>query len=125
MHLPSRTEAWILLDNLVSNSIAGKAIALRVELLFPPDGQTQDGQSKATKTAAGWRRGTEAVAYDLSRRLSDSLAPENILHGSGRGTFLIRAQMDVVPPSSRHLEAGTSSVAIRLRINGGWSPHLR
>ncbi len=45
--------------------------------------------------------------------LPDPLAPENILRGSGRGIFLIRAFMDEV--NFRQLQAGTELTLIKHR----------
>jgi len=47
-------------------------------------------------------------------RLPDPLAPENILRGSGRGIFLIRAFMDEV--HFRQLHPGTELTLIKHRI---------
>jgi len=51
--------------------------------------------------------------------IPDPLAPENILRGSGRGIFLIRAFMDEV--NFRQLHPGTELILIKHRHSGSKS----
>ena len=60
-----------------------------------------------------FRIADQGTGFD-STSLPDPLAPENILRGSGRGIFLIRAFMDEV--HFRQLHPGTELILIKHRV---------
>ncbi len=70
---------------------------------------------EATGTDMIFRVRDEGNGFD-SDNIPDPLSPENILRGSGRGVFLMRAFMDEV--HFRHLSPGTELTLIKHCILG-------
>ncbi len=70
---------------------------------------------EATDKDLIFRIGDQGGGFD-SENIPDPLSPENILRGSGRGVFLMRAFMDEV--HFRQLSPGTELTLIKHRATG-------
>ena len=70
---------------------------------------------EATESDLTFRISDQGSGLDVNN-IPDPLSPENILRGSGRGVFLMRAFMDEV--HFRQLSPGTELTLIKHRTNG-------
>ena len=115
-------EAFALRFGFAEDDVSSIAMAVReatVNAVIHGNAYDRDKQVNAS---------FEATEEDLSFRVSDQgsgfnpetipdpLSPENILRGSGRGVFLMRAFMDEV--HFRQLSPGTELTLIKHRVPG-------
>ncbi|MGI4756903.1 MAG: ATP-binding protein [Janthinobacterium lividum] len=76
---------------------------------------------EASEDALIFRIADQGAGFDAGN-IPDPLSPENILRGSGRGVFLMRAFMDEV--HFRQLSPGTELTLIKHRIPGQTKPEI-